>query len=80
MNGLIWWRFQGRASNLARKLIALNFSQKVLNFRKIYTPKTWVVTVIYLENRIGISKADQKTKSSRKHLIARNRFNLIIQL
>jgi hypothetical protein len=28
-----------RASNLARKLIALNFSQKVFNFRKIYTPK-----------------------------------------
>jgi hypothetical protein len=24
---------------LARKLIALNFSQKVLNFRKVYTPK-----------------------------------------
>jgi hypothetical protein len=24
---------------LAQKLIALNFSQKVLNFRKIYTPK-----------------------------------------
>jgi hypothetical protein len=28
-----------RASNLARKLIALNFSQKVFNFCKIYTPK-----------------------------------------
>jgi hypothetical protein len=25
-------------------LTALSFSQKVLNFRKIYTPKTWVVT------------------------------------
>jgi hypothetical protein len=36
--------------------------------------------VIYLENRSRISKADRKTKSSKKRLIARNRFNLIIQL
>jgi hypothetical protein len=28
-----------RASNLARKLIALNVIQKVFNFCKIYTPK-----------------------------------------
>jgi hypothetical protein len=39
INGINWWRIQGRASNLVQKLIALNFSQKVLNFRKIYTPK-----------------------------------------
>jgi hypothetical protein len=39
INGINWWRIQGRASNLVQKLIAHQFKQKVLNFRKIYTPK-----------------------------------------
>jgi hypothetical protein len=39
INGINWWRIQGRASNLVQKLIALKFKQKFLIFRKNYTPK-----------------------------------------
>jgi hypothetical protein len=50
-------------------------------FRKIRraplaTAATRTPYVIYLENRSRISKADQKTKTSKKHLIARNQIQL----
>jgi hypothetical protein len=50
-------------------------------FRKIRrgplaTAATRTPYVIYLENRSRISKDDRKTKTSKKHLIARNRIQL----
>jgi hypothetical protein len=54
-------------------------------FRKIqHVPLATVASrtpyVIYLDNRSKISKGDRKKKSSKKRLIATNRFILIIQL
>jgi hypothetical protein len=50
-------------------------------FRKVRraplaTAATRTPYVIYLQNRSRISKADQKTKTLEKHLIARNRIQL----
>jgi hypothetical protein len=67
------------AGSLGRVQGEVEFFRKIRRV-PLATASTRTPYVIYLENRSRISKADRKTKSSKKLLITRNRFNLIIQL
>jgi hypothetical protein len=61
--------------SLGRVQGQVEFLQKVRR-APLATTATRTPYVIYLENRSKISKADRKTKTSEKHLIARNRIQL----
>jgi hypothetical protein len=63
------------AGSLGRVQGQFEFFQKIRRV-PLATAATRTPYVIYLENRSRISKADRKTKTSKKYLIARNRIQL----